>query len=223
MDSPDDANASPKTPAKTEPLGELLEPWFEGPDVVTALRIYDGDREYPLPRKATFTLGVSRSCDIAIPGSGLSALHCGFVRKGTRLRLIDQDSTNGLYNNGRRVDALDLYPGDTFTAPPLTFIAMNDEMRVRRLVIADIVGNFRPTPDSILVGAVKTLPPLLLTGEPGCDLDRLARAIHAVSFRRSRALIEIVKKPASTSISARPRRCSAMASLRLSIWPSVAP
>jgi hypothetical protein len=191
MDNPEDTSASPKTPIKTEPLGESLDPWFEGPDIVTALRIFDGDREYPLPRKATFTLGASRSCDIAIPGSGLSALHCAFIRKGTRLHVIDQDSTNGVYSNGRRVEVLDIYPGDTFTAAPLTFLAMSDEMCARRQIIADIVGNFTPTPDRILVDAVKTSPPLLLTGETGCDLDRLARSIHAVSLRRGRALVEI--------------------------------
>jgi hypothetical protein len=118
------------------------------------------------------------------------------VRKGTRLHVIDQDSTNGMYSNCRRIEALDLYPGDTFTAAPLTFIAMNDEMCARRLIIADIVGTFAPTPDRILVDAVKTSPPLLLTGETGCDLDRLARSIQAISLRRSRALVEIARVPA---------------------------
>jgi len=199
--APDDPSSSPTTPTKTEPLGEGTEVWFEGPDVVTALRVYDGDRDYSLPRKATFTLGASRSCDLAIPGSGLSALHCLFVRKGTRLHVIDQDSTNGMYSSGRRVAALDLYPGDTFTTAPLTFIALNDEMRARRPIIADIVGcNFTPTPDRILVDAVKTSSPLLLTGESGSDLDRLARAIHAVSLRRSRAFVEIAGVPADRGV-----------------------
>src|SRR6187402_80216 len=123
-------NAAPKTPVTTDPLGdELLEAWYEGPDVVTALRVYDGDREYPLPTKAISTLGASRSCDVPVPGHGLSALHCAFVRKGTRLRVLDQHSTNGVFFGGRRVDLIDLYPGDTFVAAPLTFLAMNDEMR----------------------------------------------------------------------------------------------
>jgi FHA domain len=186
-------NGAPKTPAETEPLGdEQREAWYEGPDVVTALRVYDGDREYPLPAKAIATLGASHSCDVSVPGRGLSALHCAFVRKGTRLRVLDQHSTNGLYYAGRRVDLIDLYPGDMFTAAPLTFLAMSDEMRVQRHVIADIVGTrFTPTPDRVLVDAVKSSHHILLTGEPGSDLDRLARAIHAVSLRRSRPLVEL--------------------------------
>ncbi len=190
-------DAAPKTPIKTRPLDEAQRgAWFEGPDVVTALRVYDADQEYMLPPKATFTLGASRSCDVPVPGRDLSALHCAFERKGAKLRVHDQHSTNGMFFGGRRVEVIDLYPGDTFAAAPLTFIAMNDEMRAQRPIIADIVGTgFTPTPDRVLVDAVKLSSHLLLTGETGCDLDRLARAIHAVSLRRSRPLVELAELP----------------------------
>jgi hypothetical protein len=111
---------------------------------------------------ATFTLGASRSCDVPVRGRDLSALHCAFVRTGTRLRVYDQHSTNGLYAGGRRVEAIDLYPGDTFTAAPVTFLAMNEEMRAQRPVIADLVGiGVTPTPDRILIDAVKQSSHLL--------------------------------------------------------------
>ena len=191
------ADAAPKTPVKTKPLGEAQrEAWFEGADVVTTLRIYGGDQEYALPSKSTFTLGASRSCDVPVSGHDLSALHCTFERKGTRLRVHDQHSTNGMFFAGRRVELIDLYPGDTFTAAPVTFFAMNEEMLAQRPIIADLVGSsFTPTPDRILVDAVKSSNHLLLTGETGCDLDRLACAIHAVSLRRSRPLVEITALP----------------------------
>ncbi len=221
----DDTNASPKTPVQTEPLAEVArEERFEGPDLVTAVRVYDGDREYPLPPKATFTLGASRSCDVAMPGSGLSALHCAFVRKGTRLRVIDQHTTNGTFSDGRRVDAFDLHPGDTFTAAPLTFIAMNDEMRAQRPIISDIVGTrFTPTPDRILVDAVKSMQHLLLTGETGCDLDRLARAIHAVSARRSRPLVEIAEPPGDRAMQREILKRAARSSLVINLEAIEAP
>lgn len=196
MDTADGGSHVSKTPLHTEPLREHPEAWIEGPDIVTALRLFDGELEYPLPRKSTFTLGASRSCDLSIPERGLSALHCAFVRKGVHLRAIDQHSTNGMYFNGRRVETIDLHPGETFTAPPLTFIALNDEMSAQRPVIADIIGSFTPSPDRILVDAVKSSHPLLFTGEAGCDLDRLARAIHAVSLRRGHALVQIAEPPA---------------------------
>ena len=200
MASPHDTlrtDVAHKTPVKTKPLGEAQrEAWFEGPDVVTALRVYNGNREIALPSKATFTLGESRSCDVPMAGYDLSALHCTFERKGTRLRVHDQHSTNGMFFGGRRVELIVLYPGDTFTAAPVTFIAMNEEMRAQRPIIAGFVGSsFTPTPDRVLVDAVKSSNHLLLTGETGCDLERLASAIHAVSLRRSRPLVEITELP----------------------------
>jgi hypothetical protein len=200
MATPRDAPSTetpPKTPIRTEPLGEAQRgAWFEGPDVVTALRIYDGDVEYALPAKSAFTLGASRSCDVHVIGHNLSALHCVFECKGTRLSVHDQHSSNGMFFSGRRVELIDIYPGDTFTAAPVTFLAMNEEMRAQRPHIADLVGSsFMPTPDRVLVDAVKSSNHLLLTGEAGCDLDRLARVIHAVSLRRSRPLVEITELP----------------------------
>ncbi|HWO23685.1 MAG TPA: FHA domain-containing protein [Kofleriaceae bacterium] len=188
---------SGKTPAQTKPLAAAQrDAWFEGPDDITALRVYDGDVEYELPRRPMFTLGTSRSCDLPVPGSDLSALHCLLERKGNRLRVYDQHSTNGMFFGGRRVDVIDLYPGDTFTPAPVTFLAMNHEMRTHRPTIAEIVGTgFTPSPDRVLVDAVKHSSHLLITGEPGCDLDRLARAIHAVSLRRSRQLVELAELP----------------------------
>jgi FHA domain len=186
-----------RTPARTRPLDEAQRgAWLDGPDPVTALRLYDGDAEYELPRKATITLGASRRCDIHIPDLGLSALHCLLERKGSQLRVHDQHTTNGTFYGGHRIDAVELFPGDTFTAAPVTLLAMNDEMLVQRPLIADIVGtDAAPSPDRILVDAVKCPRGFLLTGEPGCDTDRLARAIHAVSLRRTQPLVELAEVP----------------------------
>jgi hypothetical protein len=70
MAIPDSASSGPNTPPETDPLREPPEAWIEGPDIVTALRVFDGEREYQLPRKTTFTLGASRSCDLSIPERG---------------------------------------------------------------------------------------------------------------------------------------------------------
>jgi hypothetical protein len=222
---PSSGGAGPTTPVKTRPLDDAQRgAWFEGPDVVTALRIYDGDREYALPLRATFTLGASRSCDVPVPELDLSALHCAFVRTGTRLRVYDHYSTNGTYAGGRRIDALDLYPGDTFTAAPVTVLAMNDEMRAQRPIIADIVGtDVAPTPDRVLIDAVKRSNHLLLTGEAGCDQDRLARAIHAVSLRRSRRLVEIAGLPGDRAAQREILRRAARSSLLIRLDAIKAP
>lgn len=204
-----------KTPARTSPLDEAQRgAWLDGPDPVTALRVYDGDAEYELPCKATITLGASRRCDVHIPDLGLSALHCLLERKGSQLRVHDQHTTNGTFFGGRRIDAVELFPGDTFTAAPVTLLALNDEMRAQRPIIADIVGEgAAPSPDGILVDAVKSPRGFLLTGESGADTDRLARAIHAVSLRRSQPLAELTEVPGDRAAQREMLRRAARSSL----------
>ena len=193
-----DGDGPSKTPVNTKPLDDAQRgAWFEGADTIVAFREYDGDLELELPRKGTFTLGASHRCDLAVPGRDLSAVHCLFEFKGGgRLRLHDHRSTNGTYVAGRRIEVVDLDPGDTFTCAPVTFMALNEVMRLHRPRIASLVGSgFTPSPDNVLTNAVKTSNHLLLTGELGSDLDQLARSIHAVSLRRSRTLVEISDVP----------------------------
>jgi hypothetical protein len=195
--SPSGGSGAEKTPVRTRPLDEARQDaWFDGADDITALRVYDGDIEYELPPKETFTLGASRRCDLTVRDRELSAMHLLLERLGHRLRVRDLHSTNGTFYGGRRADVFELYPGDTFTAAPVTFLAMNHEMRAHRPAIAGIVGTgSAPSPDRLLVDAATHSSHLLITGDPGCDLDRLARAIHAVSLRRSRSLVQIGAVP----------------------------
>jgi transcriptional regulator of aromatic amino acid metabolism len=46
-----------------------------------------------------------------------------------------------------------------------------------------------------MVQAATGSGPLLFSGEAGCDLDRLARAVHAMSLRRSRPPVEVATVP----------------------------
>src|SRR5689334_3216007 len=182
----DRSTPSPKTPLQTDPMPEAQRgAWFEGQDLITAIREYDGQVEFILPRDvARFTAGASRSCDIALPGRGLSALHCLLERRADRIRLLDQHSTNGVYFQDRRVTDVSIAPGATFTLAPVTFIAMNDEMRDHRPAIVDVIGTgFTPSPDRFLIDYAMGSSNLLLTGEPECDQDRLARTVHDVSLR----------------------------------------
>jgi pSer/pThr/pTyr-binding forkhead associated (FHA) protein len=187
-----------KTPVRTAPLAESQRgAWYDGPDVITCLRELDSPLEFDLPREVPrFTIGASRSCDIALPGRGLSATHVLLERRADKLRLIDQNTTNGTYFQDRKIDDVKLSPGDTFTLAPVTFLAMNDEMRVHRPTIVDVVGSSStPSPDKLLIEAARGSGNLLLTGEANCDQDRLARALHAVSLRRRRQLVEISEVP----------------------------
>jgi len=191
--------ASLATPMRTPPLADdWFDGWGGGPDLTTALCEYNVAGEWMLSRDVwQFTLGTSRKCDIAIPRRGLSGSHCRLERCVHKLRIYDLDSTHGTFVRGRRIEgSAELSPGDLFTPQPVTFVCMNDEMRQHRFSLFEIIGLGGPlSPDWVMIQAVTGSGPLLLSGEAGCDLERLAHAIHAMSLRRSRALIKVTELP----------------------------
>lgn len=200
-----DRAGSPATPVRTEPLPD--EPIADervsefdqaGAEIITGCREYDGAGadEWELARPIKrFFVGGSSSCDVAIPGRGLSATHCMLERRGRGVRLYDEHSAHGTWVKDAPITTADLRPGDKFTAKPVTLVAMNDAMRVQRPTLVEIVGTrWVPSPDWLMVEAYNSSH-LVITGEPGCDQDRLARAIHEISPRRSQAPIEIPKIP----------------------------
>jgi hypothetical protein len=197
---PSDTAREPITPVRTPPLDDAQrEARYDGPDAIIALREYDADREYELSLDInSYRLGGSRSCEVYVPGRGLSAVHCLLERRGTRFLLHDQRSTHGTSREGRKIDVADLYPGDCFTATPVTFVALNREMRMQRPLLVELLGtDFAPwSPDKLMIEAAKGLGNLLITGEAGCEQGRLAHAIHAMSLRRARSPVECAKPPA---------------------------
>jgi hypothetical protein len=187
------------TPARTPlPPDNRFVGWSAGPDPTTAICEYNVEGDWELRRDLVdLSLGGSSACTISIPGRGLSARHCLLERHKRKLRLYDLDSSHGTFVRGRRLeDSADLRPGDRFTARPMAFVCLNDEMRQYRPTLFEVLGSgaTRP-PDWVMVQAATDSEPLLLTGEAGCDLDRLARAIHAMSLRRSQMPVEVATLP----------------------------
>ena len=194
---------------KTKTLAdEQRPPSFDGVDVVTAILVYGGDRVLELPRQVKrFVLGAAATCDVVVDSEFLSAHHVVLERRGSKLRVIDQDTKNGTYFAGQRESAFDVRPGDTFTAGATKLLVMNDEMRAAYPTFVELLGGdeelalyteqFESKPRDVIVAAVTTRN-LLITGEPGCDHVRLARTIHQVSLLRERAVIELDQLPAPT-------------------------
>jgi hypothetical protein len=182
------------TPTRTPPLPEdRFVGWEAGPDPTTAIGEYNVEGEWALGREvAEISLGGSSRCAISIPGRGLSARHCLLERRAYRLRLHDLDSSHGTFVRARKLDgSVELHPGDLFTARPMTFVCLNDDMRQHRPTLFEILGaGAARGPDWVLVQAALGAGPLLFTGDAGCDLDRLARAVHAVSPRRIQPPVE---------------------------------
>ncbi|HEX7840619.1 MAG TPA: FHA domain-containing protein [Kofleriaceae bacterium] len=198
--SADAGDHAPSTPAWTPPIDETqYEAWFDGEDAIVALREYNADREYELPLHIkSFRLGGSRSCEISLPNRGLSAIHCLLERRGRRFLVHDQQSTHGTIHHGRKIEVAELHPGDRFTAVPVTFVALNQELRAQRPLLVELLGTgVAPwSPDKLMIEAARGFGNLLITGEAGCEHDRLARAIHAMSLRRNRPFVECLQVPA---------------------------
>jgi FHA domain len=165
-------------------------------DHITALRIVGREIEYPvLAGKATFSLGSSTSCDVCVDSKHVSGLHCSLNRKGQRLRVIDQDSHNGTHFSGRREQSFDIGPGDTFTVASTQLLALNEEMRMARPTLVEILGADRGAAvDELLSSSVRGHN-LLLFGEDGCEQVRLARAIHRASPRGHWPMLELSAFP----------------------------
>jgi hypothetical protein len=197
--TPKTSPTSPVTPVETPlPPEDGFVAWDAGPDPTLALCEDNVEGDWELhPNLVEFSLGGSSQCTISIPGRGLSARHCLLERRKHRLLLRDLDSSHGTFFRGRRLEGpADLSPGDTFTARPMTFICLNHEMRQHRPTLFEILGPRAPrSPDWVMVQAVTDSGPVLLIGEAGCDLDRLARAIHAMSLRRSQKPVEVAAMP----------------------------
>jgi hypothetical protein len=186
------------TPTRTPPLPNRFLGWNAGPDPITAICEYNVAGDWELRRDLVeLSIGGSSKCTISVPGRGLSARHCLLERRARKLRLHDLDSSHGIFVRERRLEgSADLSPGDMFTTHPMTFVCLNDEMRQHRPTVFEILGSGAiRSPDWVMVQAATGSEPMLLTGKAGCDLDRLARAIHAMSSRRNRMSVEVATVP----------------------------
>ena len=63
-------------------------------------------------QKDTITIGKLPSNDIQLKDSTVSRNHCRIVKSGTGYVIIDSQSTNGTFVNGKQINEIDLNPGD---------------------------------------------------------------------------------------------------------------
>lgn len=166
--------------------------FFDGVDLITALRQRGTEDEHVLlAGKSSFTLGSSQGCDVVIGRGYLSSSHCELERRGQRIRVHDLDSKNGTYFAGRREPSFDIGPGDCFVAASTTLYALNEEMRLCRPVVSEVLGANRfEAIDDLLIAAVRGSH-MVVVSEPGNDQRRLAEAIHTASLRRRRHLVQL--------------------------------
>lgn len=175
-------------------------------DAVSALRIVGTKLpEIPLPpEKRIFNLGSDDHPDIDLRVSSklaksderaeehVSRVHLQIQRKGSRLWIIDQGSTNGTFIKDRREHEGFISAGDTFrVGDDVTLLAMDDQMRLLRPTLRWVLGfDAHAYVDSILA-IITTGEPLLLVGPAACEQRYLAEQVHATSARRALGFVAV--------------------------------
>jgi hypothetical protein len=188
-----------------------------GSDLVTWLQLCGADTMYalrPLRRGIKhYTFGSASDQDIVLPGPYVSARHGRLVRTPLGLRVVDLQSRNGTYFEGRRKKSFYLEPGQTFVVGACSHrvLALNDEMHAHYPALTAILGyddehvaqRETPSPSELIVSAVAG-PHMLIVSEPHCDQVRLARIVHAISLLRVRPLVAFDHVPGNEAMQSDP-------------------
>lgn len=67
------------------------------------------------------TIGRGEGCDLAIEGAGVSRCHAEILWNRNHFSVVDLDSKNGTFLNGRRLTRGPIEPGDTLLVGPRAF------------------------------------------------------------------------------------------------------
>lgn len=181
---------------------------------VSALLRYRAHDIYDLRSRVTAIGADKRDVDIWLLAAHVSARHCRIERRSRGAVLMDDGSKNGTYHESRTFglglkpsfEALRVGPGGVVLTPGTTFvvggidhryIAIDRAIREAHPALTDILGIEDEVRDqaelvspSDLILAADSGGHMLITGEPGCEQEALARIVHHISKRRHNPLVE---------------------------------
>lgn len=90
------------------------------PDFIIRTGKYQG-KTLKLP-KSTIKIGREKECDIRVPDSDVSRIHCELVPRKGELFVVDLESRNGTYVNDISIqEETQLQPGDLLRIGPMVF------------------------------------------------------------------------------------------------------
>src|SRR5262245_38199436 len=94
-------------------------------EMILTIQSRAGIRQMAL-QKEHLTIGQGDAADIQVDDGGLSHLHCGIYRQGDKVWVLDENSKNGSYVNGKPVSAIGtpLKDGDEITLGDYTTIVV---------------------------------------------------------------------------------------------------
>lgn len=169
--------------------------YLGGTDLITALRIYGTTIELPLlAGLLVATLG--RSGDLRVDHRYLAKVHARLERvSGNWLRVenISSDRKNPIIFGHHEVSEFYIKPGDQFRIGDTIYYALNEEMRLARRAVAEILGETQDTEidDCLIAASVDADRHIVLIGEPGSDQARLGHEMHRASTRRHSQFIAV--------------------------------
>lgn len=115
----------------------------------------------------------------------VSRFHLEIQRKGSRLLIVDKNSTNGTFIKNRREPEGEIRAGETFRVGEVTLLAMDDQMQLLRPSLRWVLGFDAHAYVDEMLEVITTGDPLLLLGPTACEQRYLAEQIHGTSARRS--------------------------------------
>jgi DNA-binding NtrC family response regulator len=129
-----------------------------------------------------------------LPDGRVSARHARITRLGRTLHIVDLDSRNGTFVNGRRIEApTKLVDGDVILVGRQAAVFRWLTGEQTRAIAEELQRPFGPTPGAAPAMALvlrrlrllaRTTEEVLLTGETGVGKEVYAQAVHAASGRK---------------------------------------
>jgi len=166
--------------------------------VITRLVVVGENIQLELPpEQERFTLGAASPpvVDLTVHGEMVSRLHAVLTRKGPKLRVVDQKSTNGTFYNDHRDPDFDLLPGQVFeVSRRVKLLALDPGLAILRNRLLWVVGLRNRAAADEAIQQIATNAPILLLGPPGCEQHATAAEIHRRSAFNDR---EFVLAPSS--------------------------
>jgi hypothetical protein len=117
--------------------------------------------------------------DLTVEGELVSRRHAVLVRKGPKLQILDQGSTNGTFRRGYRDPDFEISAGEVFAVSrQVELLAFDQPLLTLRHRLLWVLGLRAHAATDAAVQDIATNDPILLIGPPGCEQLRLAQEIH---------------------------------------------
>jgi len=160
---------------------------------ISSLVVVGENIELHLPAaQVRFTLGAAGppAVDLTLQSSYLSRVHAVLERKGNKLRVVDQRSTNGTFRRGQRDPDFDIAAGEVFElSRHVKLLALDPSMAILRRKLLWVVGLGNRAAADAAIEHIATNAPILLVGPPECEQVPIAVEIHRRSGYSDRGLV----------------------------------